>query len=396
MTSNTSSRLRHADVMRLGWQGLRSHPLRAALSALGIAIGIASMLAVIGISCSSQARIQERLASLGTNLLTVTAGKSFSGESTHLPVDATERIQRIDGVTEAGWIGSLSSVKAYRNQLIDPNATNGLTVAATDTELLTATSTELREGNWFNEATAGYPTTVLGATAAARLGIVSAGSTINIGGQPHTVLGILRPSVLAPELDTSVLVGAVHATERLGFDGSPTTLYERSDDESVATVRELIPAMVNPKAPNEVSVSRPSDTLIAQHAVDSAFTGLLLGMGSIALLVGGIGVANTMVITVLERRREIGLRRALGATRSHIRRQFLTEAVLLAALGGLVGQVLGVASTVIASMLNDWPPTLPPVIVALSLVLTITVGALSGLLPAMNAAKLSPTTALAS
>ena len=192
-----------------------------------------------------------------------------------------------------------------------------------------------------------------------------------------------------------MLVGAPHAAERLGFTGSPTTLYERSTDASVESVRELIPATINPKSPNEVSVSRPSDTLAAQHAIDTAFTGMLVGVGSIALLVGGIGVANTMVITVLERRREIGLRRALGATRAHLRKQFLMEAVMLATYGGVAGLVLGVGCTVAVSLINGWTPTVPPLIAALGVAVTILVGAIAGMLPAMKAAKVSPTEALA-
>lgn len=390
-----ASKLLGIDVIRLGWQGMRSHPLRASLSALGIAIGIAAMIAVIGISFSSQARIQERLASLGTNLLTVSAGKSFGGDTATLPTDAAERLHRIDGVEQVGWLAKLADVSVYRNNLIDRNATNGLTVAATDPELLSATSTQLQQGKWFNDITMRYPTTVLGATAASRLGIVSPGSAVTIDGTPHTVLGILQPSALVPELDTSALVGAPHAASNLGFDSTPTTLFERSADDAVETVRALIPGTVNPQSPNEVAVSRPSDSLAAQHAIDTAFTGLLLGMGSVALLVGGIGVANTMVITVLERRREIGLRRALGATRAHVRRQFLAEAVLLASYGGGLGLVLGVGGTIVVSLLNGWPPTIPPAVAVASVVVTVAVGALAGMLPAMKAARLSPTEALA-
>ncbi len=398
MTADISvspSRLRRKDLLRLGWQGIHAHPLRATLSALGIAIGIAAMVAVIGISLSSQARVQERLASLGTNLLTVSAGKSFNNEDAVLPADAAERLKRIEGVEQVGWVGNMPNVAAYRNQYIEPSATNGLTVAATDTGLLSATSTELQSGSWFNDSTKQFPTTVLGATAAQRLGIVSPGGLITIGGQNHTVLGILKPSALAPQLDTSVLVGSTHAEAHLGFTSSPTTLFERSTDSTVESVRQLIPATINPKSPNEVSVSRPSDTLAAQHAIDTAFTGLLVGMGSIALLVGGVGVANTMVITVLERRREIGLRRALGATRAHVRMQFLVEAILLATYGGVAGVVLGVTTTALVSLANGWPLVTPPLISALALISTIAIGAISGMLPAMKAAKVAPTEALA-
>lgn len=393
-TTDTISRLRNADLLRLGWHGVRAHPARATLSALGIAIGIAAMIAVIGLSLSSQAKVQQQLDALGTNMLTVTPGKSFSGESATLPEDSGQRVRRIDGVEHVSWLGELSEMNAYRSSYIDPNETNGLSVAATDTQLLSATSSEIAQGEWFNRATERFPTTVLGATAAQRLGVSAPGAHISVGGVSHEVLGILKPSPLAPQLNTSVLVGGPHAAEQLEFSGSPTTLFERSSDETVAQVREVIPATLNPTRPNEVSVSRPSDSLAAQNAIDTVFTGLLVGVGSIALLVGGIGVANIMVITVLERRREIGLRRALGATRAHIRKQFMIESVLLAAYGGVAGIILGVACTVIVSLLNGWVPTVPPLVALLGIVVTIVVGAVAGMVPAMRAARVSPTAAL--
>ncbi|MCT1777127.1 ABC transporter permease [Brachybacterium sp. p3-SID957] len=393
-TPTHTSRLRGIDLLRLGWHGVRAHPARAALSALGIAIGIAAMISVIGVSLSSQAKVQEQLAALGTNMLTVSPGESFSGEKTALPVDSEERLRRIDGVEQVSSVAELEGVRAYRNSHIDPAQTNGLTVAAAGDQLLEVTSTELRNGSWFNQATAQYPTTVLGATAAERLGITTPGSHITINGVSYTVLGILKPSALAPQLNTSVLVGGEHAAQQLEFSGSPTTLFERSADEAVAQVRDLIPSTLNAQRPNEVSVSRPSDTLAAQNAIDTVFTGLLVGVGSIALLVGGIGVANIMVITVMERRREIGLRRALGATRSHIRKQFMIESVLLATYGGIAGIVLGGACTLTVSLSNGWTPTIPPLVPLLGIVVTILVGAIAGVLPAMRAANTSPTAAL--
>lgn len=389
------SRLRTSDLLRLGVQGLRAHPLRATLSALGIAIGIAAMISVIGISMSSEAKVQEKLAALGTNQLTVQAGKSITGEQAKLPVDAPERLRRIDGVTDVGWFAQMTDLFVYRNGFIEPGATSGLTVAAADESLPRATSATLAHGVWLNRASSQFPTTVLGATAAKRLGVVDAGATVTINGESYTVTGILASTPLAPELDTMAFVGEAYAKATLGFDGSPTTIYERSTEERVGAIRELIPATVNPQAPNEAQVSRPSDALAAQNTIDQEFTGLLVGVGSIALLVGGIGVANTMVITVLERRREIGLRRSLGATRKHIRHQFLVEAVLLSTYGGLVGAVLGIAVTAAVAAANGWTTTIPPEIVVLGIGVTIIVGAVAGMLPAMRAAKVSPTEALA-
>ncbi|MHA3683575.1 ABC transporter permease [Leucobacter sp. HY1910] len=395
MSEPTRSRLRVSDLMRLGIQGLRAHPMRATLSALGIAIGIAAMISVIGISMSSEAKVQEKLAALGTNQLTVQAGKSITGEQAKLPADSPERLKRVEGVTEVGWIAELKDVGVYRNGFIDPGETSGLKVAAAGQTLPEATSATLARGVWLNEATSQYPVTVLGATAAKRLGITVPGSTVTIDGKSYTVAGLLAPSPLAPELDTMALIGQKQAASDLGFAGHPTTIYERSAEDRVGAIRELIPATVSPQAPGEVQVSRPSDALAAQNTIDQEFTGLLVGVGSIALLVGGIGVANTMVITVLERRREIGLRRSLGATRRHIRHQFLVEAVLLSAYGGLVGAVLGIGITAGVAAANGWTATIPPAIVALGIGVTIIVGAIAGMLPAMRAAKVSPTEALA-
>ena len=328
--SGLRSRLRTRDLVGLGFHGIRARPLRAALSALGIAIGIAAMIAVVGISTSSEALVKQRLASLGTNLLTASAGSDFFGEDTQLPADSVDRVRRIDGVESASWTATLGDVKVYRSAHIDPGATGGLSVVAADPDLLEATGSTLAEGSWLNGATERYPTVVLGATAAERLGILTIGSQVLIGGQQFTVAGILDRSPLAPELDSVAIIGAPIAAELFAFDGSPTVVYERSADDRVAEVRELLPATIDPQSPNEVKVSRPSDALAAKNTIDQAFTGLLVGVGSIALLVGGIGVANTMVISVLERRQEIGLRRSLGATRGHIRSQFLVEAMLLA------------------------------------------------------------------
>lgn len=393
-TGARRSRLRFSDLLGLGSHGLRAHPMRAGLSALGIAIGIAAMIAVIGISTSSQALVKEKLAALGTNMLTASAGTDFFGEDSKLPADAVERVRRIDGVETASWIAALGKVHVYRNAAVNPGATGGLTVVVGEGSLLDATSSELSRGHWLNAATERYPAVVLGQRTAEKLGIRDVGPNVWIGGIQFAVVGILDRSPLAPELDSAAVIGPGIATELFGFDGSPTTIYERSDDDRVAEVRDLLPGAINPESPNEVKVSRPSDALAAKNTVDQAFTGLLVGVGSIALLVGGIGVANTMVISVLERRREIGMRRALGATRRHIRSQFLVEAMLLAAYGGLVGTVLGWLITALVARGNGWIVTIPPLVLVAGVTVTVVVGAIAGVLPAVRAARTSPTAAL--
>lgn len=396
MTPEGRSRLRWGDVLRLGASGLRSRPTRAILSALGIAIGIAAMIAVVGISTSSQAKLNDQLSSLGTNLLRAEANSGLLGEDTKLPESTIGKIRMIQGVESASGFGQLSGVNVYRSSLVDPSATGGLSVNAADLGLLDVTATQMKSGTWLNEATGEYPAVVLGATAAEVLGVVSPGSQVWLGGQYFTVIGILQPSALAPELDTGAFIGDEAAKDLLDYDGSPSTVYERSEESSIGQVRDLLPATVNPQAPEEVKVSRPSDALAAKYAADQAFTGLLVGLGSIALLVGGIGVANTMIISVLERRREIGLRRSLGATRAHIRRQFLAEALLLSGLGGLLGAVIGVGVTAVIAAMNGWPVAISPGIIGVGVVATLVIGAIAGLYPAVRAARTPPTAALSS
>ena len=206
--------------------------------------------------------------------------------------------------------------------------------------------------------------------------------------------GILSPALLAPEIDSSILVGFPAAVTYLGFDGHPTTIYVRAATSQVQRVDGLLGAQTNPQYPSYVGVSLPSAALTAQVAAKGAFNTLFLGLGAVALLVGAVGVANIMVISVLERRSEIGLRRALGATKGHIRIQFLSEAILLALIGGVVGVAAGVLATVIYSRAKGWTVVIPAEAWAGGLGAAVLIGALAGLWPALRAARLSPTQAL--
>ena len=397
MSSTTTrprrSHLRPADVLRLAGTGLRARPMRAFLSALGIAIGIAAMIAVVGVSTSSRAQLTAQLESLGTNMLTLTPGSDLTGAEVKFPTDAVGRVDKIDGVRQSS---STSLVKAsvYRSALSDKQATGGIATLVAEKGLLDVVAGEVDKGAWLNEATSSYPATVLGATAAQRLGVVEPGTQVWLGGTYFTVVGILKPSALAPELDNAALIGESVAKQLFGHENNPTTIYERSEDSAVERVRSLIGPTISPQAPGAVKVSRPSDALAAKNAADQAFTTLLAGVGSIALLVGGIGVANTMIISVLERRREIGLRRALGAMRRHILIQFLAEALLLAGLGGALGCVIGVGVTYGMTAVNGWLFALPMLVVLAGLAVTVVIGAVAGLYPAIRASRTPPTAAL--
>ncbi len=361
-----AARLRPGDLAGLASVGLRTRKLRAALSALGIAIGVAAIVAVLGLASSSQAGLLAEISALGTNLLTVANGQTLTGATAELPVAAPGMIARLPGVTAVQEIGTVSNVNAYRSPYIPSINTNALSVDASTLGLPGVVGTSLAQGRYLNAATAREPVAMLGAAAARRLGIdrIWPGERIWAGGMWFYVTGILRPAALAPEIDSAILVG---------FPAG---------------------AQANPENPSEVSVSRPSDALTAQADAAGAFDTLFLGLGTVALLVGAVGVANIMVISVLERRQEIGLRRALGATRGQIRTQFLAEAILLALAGGVAGVIIGAVATAVYAHAKGWAIVIPPEAWAGGLGAALLIGALAGLLPAIRAARLSPTEAL--
>jgi putative ABC transport system permease protein len=393
-----SSRLLPRDVLAVGSVGLRTRRLRASLSAVGIAIGIASMVAVLGISASSQADLLNTIDRLGTNLLTISAGQSFFGDDTRIPRHAEAMIASMPGIEQAAAVYGVDSATVRRSKFVDPNDTSGIGVEATDLNLPQTLSGELADGHFLTEAEQRFPAVVLGSVAAQRLGIstVATHPLVYIGGQYWTVVGILKSFTLDTSIDRSALIGLPVAQRLFSIDPNPTTIYTRADDDKLQDVRKLLAPTTSPEHPEQVEVSRPSDALEARAAAKGAFTTLLLGLGAVALLVGAIGIANIMVISVLERRGEIGLRRALGARRVHISAQFLTESALLAALGGAAGLGFGAAATWVYAQSRNQPFVVPTWALVAAPTCGLAIGALAGLYPAGKAARLSPSEALRS
>jgi putative ABC transport system permease protein len=403
--STTTGRLSPRDGLWVASVGLRARPLRAGLSALGIAIGTAAIVAVLGLSSSSQAGLLAEIDRLGTNMLTLEAGQSVTGEPSKLPLEAPARITHLDHVQLLAHTALVKDTGVYRSRMIPVTNTGGLEVRAASLNLLSVLNTGLAHGAWLNPGTAREPVAVLGAAAAQRLAIdrIFPDQRIWLGGQWFNVAGILNSSPLEPDIDNSALIGYPAAQRYLGYislvqgegkAGPPSSIYVRTDSGHEAAVQSLLAQTANPEAPNEVNVSQPSDVLTARAAAAGAFDSLFLGLGVVALIVGAVGVANIMVISVLERRSEIGLRRALGATRRQIRTQFLTESILLAVIGGVVGVLAGAAATAVYASTKHWAIVIPAEAWLGGVAAAILIGAFAGLMPAVRASRMPPTVAL--
>ena len=398
-----SSTFRISDVFATAASGLGSRKLRTILSALGITIGIGAMVAVLGLSQSGSAALEDRIAALGTNLLQVNAGAGFGGGDATLPETAVPALSRVAPIQSVSAVGTVDA-SVLLNDLVNPNQTGGLAVRTAEPNLVDALNGSISAGRFIDDSLAQVPATVLGSVAAERLGVRSLdGTQVLIGGEWFAVVGILSSfddqtdevdTALFEDLDRTAFIGFDVANQLFATPPNPETIYVRSEEGFIDDVIGVIPNTADPESPEEVEVTRPSDALEAQEAAESTFDNLFLGLGAVALLVGGIGIANVMVIAVIERRNEIGLRRALGATQAHIRRQFLLEALLLSAIGGVAGVGLGAAVTAAWATRQGWRIVIPPEALICGLVAAILIGAIAGLYPAIRAARLAPTEAL--
>ena len=388
------STVRIADLVPISTLGLRSRKLRALLSGVGIAIGIASIVSVLGVTRSSESHLLAQIDQLGTNLLTVVNGKDTSGTEAELPTSAAPMIRLVQHVQSVAPTAQITTSNVYRNDRVPTGLAGGLAVRASDASLLTTLDGSLLTGRFLDGGATN--STVLGFDAATTLGVTNTGpgSQVWLGGHWFTVVGILKPVPLAADVDRSALVSFAVATRLLGYDGHPSRIYVRADPDHVPEVYQVLGGTANPENPAEATVSRPSDALTAQLAVKDASGSLILGLGAIALLVGIIGIANIMIISVMERRTEIGLRRALGAARVHVATQFLTESLVLSIFGGAAGVVVGVLITGAMARTRGWVVLIPVEALWGSAIVAVLAGAVAGLYPALRAAGIPPTDAL--
>jgi putative ABC transport system permease protein len=378
--------------------GLSTRRLRAVLSALGIAIGIGAMVAVVGVSSSAQANLLAEIDALGTNLLTITPGQTFIGNNEVLPDTSLAMIGHMQHVDNDAAVYQVSNASVYRTPLVPAAQTGAIGVDAASENLPQVLGVGLASGRFLGAVADRYPEGVLGAEAAQVLQItrVRGHVLVYLAHTWFTVVGILKPVLLDSTLDSDVFISLPVAERMFHVKPNPSEIYLRATINDVGRVSGLLAPTADPQNPDGVQVSRPSDALQARAAAKGQFTTLLLGLGGVALLVGAIGIANIMVISVLERRSEIGLRRALGATRRHISIQFLTESAMLAALGGTAGLLLGAGATEVYALSRHEPFIVPLYALVAAPAVGLVIGVLAGVYPAGKGARLSPTEALRS
>ncbi len=405
MTSASSSpngqrsRLRLIDVLGQAVSGLTSRKLRTALTALGISIGIASLISIQGITEANQADARAEIDALGSDFLYITPGTGITEDAVLLP-DAPAMLDT--HLTDLEYVAALYPVdaRARRNELIPEAQTGGVTVSAVtsaDLDLLEPVNGSVDLGRFHDPTSVEVPSVVLGSLAAERLGIrhLTGHPTINISGTNFSVIGVLDEfETLNTDLNRTAIIGLTVAVELFETADNPGAIYAQVRPEQLDEVRDLIPAQANPFAPGEVAVSRPTEALEIREVIDETFARILQALALIVLAVGGIGIANIMVISVIERRGEIGLRRSLGATRRHIASQFIVESTVLSLLGGVLGVAIGVAIVIGYARYKDFQAIIPWFWLTIGVAAAFALGAIAGLYPAWRASRLDPAEAV--
>ena len=389
------NKLRTRDLFFVAVYGVKARKGRAALTSIGIGIGIAAIVAVSGIAASGSADLLSTLESLGTNLVKASPQAGFFGTQEELPEGVIGMVERIGPVEEVTST-TQTDLLVRRSNFISEFEGGGISTIVTSSELLNVIGGKLSEGRFITDGLSDLPVTVLGSVTAKRLGItnLSKPTKILIDDEWFGVIGIVEELKIHPDLDRSVFIGYGAAKKLFDINEEPTTIYLRANPTFIEDVVEVIAPSMNPENPDQVEVSKTTKTLETQQAVEASFTNLLLGLGSVALLVGGVAIANVMVMSVLERRMEIGVRRSIGATRREIRYQFLLESIVLSGIGGLVGVMLGSLITLAYTNYTNIVFSIPVWQILGAVVLALLIGAISGVYPAIKASKIQPAEAV--
>jgi putative ABC transport system permease protein len=375
--------------------GLAARASRTALILLGPVLGAAGIVASVGLNESATGDVRATLDRLGTNLIVATADGTFSaGEAPVLPADAVRRalnvstVDRVAGVTQLAGVSVVPSAGGETFFRTVP-----VPVLTADADLLDVLDVDMATGRFISpgDERLGVRVAVLGEGLADDYQYLPGElRTVDVGGVPYGVIGVLRRPDLVPDFDTAVILPRTAAEEDFDVGVEPTTLYVRADEEAVDATADVLAVAINLGGSESVSVAVPSDLLEARGAVDETLRNVLILMGGLALLVGGVGIANVMSISVIQRSAEIGIRRALGHTRSTIALQFLFEAAVIGLLGGVLGVALGIAAIAVVSSVVGWVASYDPTLFVAAAAMSLVVSIVAGLYPATKAARLEP------
>jgi putative ABC transport system permease protein len=395
------------ELVRLSLQRIGANPLRSALTMLGVIIGVASVVAVVAIGQGTGRRISTSISSLGTNLLTINAGRSANGlvrgaagSATTLTVDDASAVAALDSVAAVAPSISTQRVVAAGRQ----NET--VSVVGTTPAYLNIRDDQVWQGSFLTLVSdaLGLRVAVLGSTTATNLRLDGSalGSQIRIGGLPFRLIGILQPKGGAGVGTDDVVIVPLSTLQHLLTASRSLNSINVSmvDGANSSATSSLITSVL--RARHRLSASQTADfSILTQDqllqvasTVSNTLTLLLVGIGSISLLVGGIGIMNIMLVSVRERTREIGIRKAIGAKRRDVLAQFLVEAVVLSVMGGVLGLGIGALASLVIGQVAGWGFvfSLPTVVIAL--VFSALVGVVFGVWPARQAASLDPIVAL--
>jgi putative ABC transport system permease protein len=382
------------DLLGVAWAGLTAKVTRTVLIMLGPIVGVAAMVGAVGLTESAKGDLKAELAALGTNLITATAGGSFGQQNPTFPADAVRRVQAVPTVEAAAAISELSGVIALPSAgSADHYAAFPVPVQAADLALPSVLEVPMQGGRWLNRADVANHAraVVLGSGLAKEYGYLPGEvRTIRLGETDYGVVGVLDPVKLEPKLDNAVFMTQWAAEHDFGTEGKPTKLYVRAVDGRTQETADALPTAINLGGPDEVSTEVPTDALAASAQADKTLQQTALFAGLLALAVGGLGIANVMSISVIQRSSEIGIRRALGHRRSLVAGQFLLEALFVGVLGGVAGAALGVALVYGISALAGWVVVVAYGKVPLWIGLAVGVSVAAGLYPSVKAARLEP------
>ena len=385
---------RARDLLGVAWSGLTSRRIRTLLIMLGPIVGVAAMVAAVGLTESAKGDLKQRLSQLGTNLIIAQAGGTFGSQNPTFPADAVQRVRAVPTVTNASATTNLSSVIAIPIEGgSDYYQAFPVPVRAADTSLPSVLQVPIHDGRWLSSSDERLhaPVAVLGAGLADQYGYLSGETrTIRLDNTNFGVVGVLGNVALDPDLDNAVFITQWSAKHVFDTDGKPNQLYVRARTGTTQQTADAIPTAINLGGPDQVSTKVPTDVLQAASQADKTLQQTALFAGLLALAVGGLGIANVMSISVIQRSSEIGIRRAVGHSRAKIAGQFLLEAFFVGVIGGLLGALVGIGIVYLVSHLANWVVVIAYNRIPVWMSLALGVSMIAGFYPSLKAARLEP------